>query len=495
MTSLRRPSRPSPRGALALLLPLALYVRTLAPTVYNLDSAELTTAAATGGIVRATGYPLYLALGWAWSSLPIGDVGYRMNMLSAVAGAMTIFLADRILRRLQVGPAAAFGALGMLAVAPAFWSMSVVAEVYTLHTALMAALIIALLHWEEAPESPLRAAGVGVILGLAATHQAASVLLVPGVAAFALLVMPSALRRPRLIAAGALGLAVGLLPVLYLPLRHAAAPAFNYAGAYDAAGVFHPVDLQHAAGILWLMSGRSFSAQMLGYSAFDFMLELWRQIIVLNRAFLGIGLGPGLIGMVVLFRRRRPLALMLALFAVCNALFFAGYRVVDKETMYLPLFLVWALWAAVGYRWLLDWVGERRQGTHEPMGRALGAAMAAAVLVGAALTWPLADRSGDDSARRRGEQVLAAVAPDALVIGWWDTIPVVEYLQLVEGARPDVTAINRFLIPGDALTALLRREVARRPVYVDSVPETLMDDVNVIDAEPLLRLMPLDGGS
>ena len=28
--------------------------------------------------------------------------------------------------------------------------------------------------------------------------------------------------------------------------------------------------------------------------------------------------------------------------------------------------------------------------------------------------------------------------------GWWDSIPVVEYLQLVEGERPDVTAINRF---------------------------------------------------
>ena len=29
---------------------------TLAPTIYDLDSAELTTAAATGGIVRAAGH-------------------------------------------------------------------------------------------------------------------------------------------------------------------------------------------------------------------------------------------------------------------------------------------------------------------------------------------------------------------------------------------------------------------------------------------------------
>ena len=44
-------------------LPLFLYWLTLAPTIYNLDSAEFTTAVATNGIIRATGYPLYLLVG------------------------------------------------------------------------------------------------------------------------------------------------------------------------------------------------------------------------------------------------------------------------------------------------------------------------------------------------------------------------------------------------------------------------------------------------
>jgi len=75
------------RTALAFGLPFVLYLLTLAPTIYNLDSAEFSTAAATGGIVRATGYPLYLLLGRLWSLLPIGDVGWRMNLLSAFSGA------------------------------------------------------------------------------------------------------------------------------------------------------------------------------------------------------------------------------------------------------------------------------------------------------------------------------------------------------------------------------------------------------------------------
>src|SRR6185436_2065263 len=57
------------RSIAAFGLPFLLYLWTMAPTIYNLDSAELTTAAATGGITRATGYPLYLLLGRIWSLL------------------------------------------------------------------------------------------------------------------------------------------------------------------------------------------------------------------------------------------------------------------------------------------------------------------------------------------------------------------------------------------------------------------------------------------
>jgi hypothetical protein len=67
--------------------PFLIYILTLAPTIYNLDSAELTTAVAANGIVRATGYPLYLILGKIWSGLPIGDMGFRMNLFSAFCGS------------------------------------------------------------------------------------------------------------------------------------------------------------------------------------------------------------------------------------------------------------------------------------------------------------------------------------------------------------------------------------------------------------------------
>jgi len=67
-------------GAIAL----AVYVATLAPTVMWYDMGEFATAASTLGIAHNTGYPLLILLGKGFTSLPIGDPAYRVNLMSAV---------------------------------------------------------------------------------------------------------------------------------------------------------------------------------------------------------------------------------------------------------------------------------------------------------------------------------------------------------------------------------------------------------------------------
>ena len=486
--ALRSAARRVDKRALAAFgVPFILYLLTLAPTVYNLDSAELTTAAATGGLVRATGYPLYLILGNAWARLPIGDVGYRLNLFSAFSGALTLLLADRLLRQWRVGAWAAFAALGLLTSATAFWAMSLIAEVYTLHTALMAGLLLALLRWGRQPD-PRRLALVGLLLGLGLSHHLATVLLLPGCAWYVLTTAPRSALAPRSLAWALAGLLLGLSPYLYLPLRYAAQPAFNYAGHYDASGVFHPVNLRSLAGLVWLVSGRSFAGQMFAYPP----AALWRETLnyaaELWRAFFAIGLGPGLLGLALLLRRDWRLGGTLLLMFAASAAFYIDYQVADKALMFLPTYLVWALWVGVGVQWLLDLVGEH--------GRAQGllrGLLAAAVLLAIGWNWRLVDLSGDWSARQRGQAILHEAAPGALVLGYWHTVPIVEYLQFVEGQRPDVRAINRFMMSPEALQELALREAPRRPVYIDSVPAGLLAVLKVEPAGPLYRLSPAGG--
>jgi hypothetical protein len=96
--------------------------------------------------------------------------------------------------------------------------------------------------------------------------------------------------------------------------------------------------------------------------------------------------------------------------------------------------------------------------------------------------------SDDWSARERGEEILEEVEPNALIFGWWDTVPVVEYLQLVEGERPDVKAINRFSITYGDMVLWIEREIDHRPIYIDNLPSSLLRIVEVESVGPLYRM-------
>lgn len=470
------------RTLAAFGLPFTLYLLTLAPTIYNLDSAELTTAAATGGIVRATGYPFYLLLGYFWSRLPIGDIGYRMNLLSAFSGALTVLLAERILRRWRIGPWATFGALGLLTCATFFWALSLIAEVYTLHTALMATLILLLLRWGDDP-TPRRLALVGLVMGASLSHHAATVLLIPGCIWYVLTVAPRKALAPRALLWATAAVLLGLSVYLVLPLRYAGSPAFNYAGHYDATGAFRPVNLQTPSGLWWLVSGRAFAGQMLAYSETDLWSQVGQYWTYLWREFFAVGIGPGLIGLVLLLRRKWRVGGMLLLMFIGNVVFYTDYRVTDKDTMFLPTDLIWALWLGVGYQELITWVRDARDTLTRRWGlHLLHGAMIGFVLITAAWNWRLVNLSHDWSARERGETILREAEPDALILGWWDTVPIVEYLQMAEGQRTDVRAINRFLIGQDELRLLILQEVEHRPVYIDSPPTSLPA---TLEAEPV----------
>jgi hypothetical protein len=354
----------------------------------------------------------------------------------------------------------------------------------------MAALVLGLLRWAERP-SPARLGMVATMAALGLAHHLAMTLLLPAAAFFVLASAPRQALRPRALAALALGGLLGLSPYLYLPLRYLAQPAFNYAGVYDAGLRFVPVNLLTWEGFTWLVTGRAFAGQMFAYRGTELWLETRNFLILLGQAFFAVGIGPGLLGAAVLGRRNwRQAGLLLGMFGV-NAAFYIGYRVVDKATMYLPAYLVWALWAGVGCQALLAAVaraGPRQAARRQRL--ALAALMAGTVALAVAWNWRLVDLSSDWSARRRGETILRELAPNAVLFGWWDTVPVIQYLQLVEGQRPDVLAVNRFLISPEAMRQAIGREVMLRPVYIDRTASTLDLEVQFVRAGPVYRLAP-----
>jgi hypothetical protein len=126
----------------------------------------------------------------------------------------------------------------------------------------------------------------------------------------------------------------------------------------------------------------------------------------------------------------------LALLFAGHLAFYLPYSVVDKELMLLPTYLIWSVWVAIGAQIAGAWFRRRRVPLSAP---ALVGLLAAGVTV---LNFSRVDLSADWSARRRGEQILASLPPAAVYLGSWADVPILEYLQIVEGQRPDVRTEN-----------------------------------------------------
>src|SRR3990172_1746314 len=79
-------------GAVVFVGALALYVRTAAPSVLGADSGEFQFVPPVLGIAHPPGYALYTLLGKLFSLLPLGEIAYRVNLMSGFFGAWAVGL-------------------------------------------------------------------------------------------------------------------------------------------------------------------------------------------------------------------------------------------------------------------------------------------------------------------------------------------------------------------------------------------------------------------
>jgi len=86
-------------AAAVVLLALGIYLRTMLPSTGFWDTGEAQTVPPTLSIFHPTGFPTYEILGWLWTRLPIGEVAWRMNLLSAVCMAAAAALLARTVAR------------------------------------------------------------------------------------------------------------------------------------------------------------------------------------------------------------------------------------------------------------------------------------------------------------------------------------------------------------------------------------------------------------
>jgi len=171
------------------LIAFAVYVYTLAPNVTLEDSGEFITAAMHFGVPHPPGYPSWTLISWLFATLvPFGNVAWRVNLVSAVLGGLTIgtfcllmIHSSRWLMRGVKGAAAevidrlapigaAVGSLS-LAFSDVMWSQSVIAEVYTLNALFLALTVWSFYWWMLHPGKLFWLAATAFLLALGLSNH------------------------------------------------------------------------------------------------------------------------------------------------------------------------------------------------------------------------------------------------------------------------------------------------------------------------------------
>jgi hypothetical protein len=420
--------------AVVMAVPATAYALTLAPGITwannGADSGDLVAAAAVLGVGHPSGYPTYLLLGYLFQLLPLGELAFRVNLLSLVAALLSVVVVYVITRQLTarsswfLAAASAIAALSF-ALSPIFWSQAVIAEVHTLNALFSGLMLLCILRLCDRASSwawfdPYQGLLVGVALGNHLTIGLLALVWLSTIGWYA-----CRIKRPGLILRQLAWVGVGLLVYLYLPLSAIMHPPINWGDPHDLDGFW------------WTISGHPYRDLAFGLPPEQLAgrVQAWAALLIQQYGLVGTALG--FLGLLYGAPAQRLFLWLTAIVAVAASVFAATYNTIDSDAYLIPVYLIFAIWIALGIGVLLDRI----------------ASWAAAVpfaVVGlvALLAWPFAsnfamvDASKDDRAAVFANAVLAAAPARAIVLTSSDRDTfALWYYHYALRQRPDIAVV------------------------------------------------------
>ncbi len=488
------------------LLTFIVYMKYLAPTIFTGDSADATMASYFLGIPHPPGLPVYTWIGHLFTFIPVGDIAYRVNIMSAFFGALAIPVVYMIIRIFALKSKDGFenfasrcGAiLGSLSLAFSiyYWSSAEIAEINTLYSFFIASMIILVLIWVE--KKDIRSLYLlSLIFGLSIGTYATIVLYIPSFLVFLYLVDSKVLMNKKvLVSMIGIFIAIGLIQLLYLYIRALQAPVYTY------------VDIRNINAFLNFITARE-------YSNMPFSLPLSQGIglyftyLLSNVSLVGVVVGA--IGIGLSLKRNILWSAFLASLLVINIFFFAQYNSFDIHEKFIPSYMIFSIfiglciWEILSlFRPTSDYkpsLKTGKKGNKLPLKTGkkgnkllletgkrkyfLGLISISLVLIITAYI-PLisyvshsqeADRSGSADLPYFLTNVLNEVPPDSTIIDVWQIVEPLKYFQLVYHINPTVEV---FGASSEEWPDRIQERINRNDVYLVRENQNLMNKYSEI---------------
>lgn len=445
-----------------------IYLFTLAPSVVQIDSGELTAVQATLGIAHPTGYPLFTMIGYLFSLIPLPfSKIFQLNILAAIycsigVGVFTYtikYCLDNILvfrkknlskesakkekkkskeqsteKQIEIPEnfkliTAVFGGLS-LAFSRTFWFQSTSVEVYSLHLLLITLIIFFLLKaYVKSFENDKLSNWLlfAFFLALGFTNHLTTLMILPGTAYlyFSRYKFNSASFK-KLALMIVLFIVVLVIIYSYLPLRASQNPILNWGNPIDWERIYrHVTGRQYQ---VWLFT--SFDSAGKQFSHF------WN---ILPFEFF-IGLLFVLIGLIVSLFRSKTLGLFILISFLFTLFYSINYDIHDIDSYFLLAFIMLAFFSSFGALKILEMKSLPKNYGLIGLGLVL--------VIQLFFNFREVDQSGVYTYEDYTKAILNTSPKNSIIFSYqWDYfISASYYYQYVENQRKDITIIDKELL-------------------------------------------------
>jgi hypothetical protein len=432
------------------VLALGVYSQTLLPSVGWGDIARFQYVAQIWGIPHRFGYPLYIALSRLFGYLPLGDIAYRINTMSAVFAALAAVTVLGLVVRLADDWVAGVSAALSFAFSRALWGQAVIAEVYTLNAFLIGAILLILVVWHQTGRLVWLYVGIG-LYALSFGNHMTVVTLVPAVAFLVIATDHRVLLDPKK-AASLAGLALlGAGQYLYVILRARQQPLLNELGPFSWRGWIH-----------WMTRSR-FPGQFFGYTLTDQADRLRIYLELVEKQFFRWGYILGWIGAWEALKANLKALVFLALAALGIYAFGMNYGGITFRIYLIPSYLIFAVFLGSGLSALRGWLAARVQGRSRRIAVLAQAALAAVILVMPLYpmwqNWAEVDQSDNVYYRDLAWHFVEQVEPDFVLVEserYYDDLEAILYVAWAE---------KNWYAAGWVTPAEVETWLGQRPIY------------------------------
>ncbi len=470
------------------------YIFTMPASVYTGDSGELATAGYVWGVAHPTGFPVYLILAKLFSYLlPWFEFAYRLNIFSAVCGAMTVAVLFFILQKLKINYWARIAASLSFAFGLAFWTHSATLQVYSLTAFFFALAIFIFLHWLEKQKQKYLYL-LAALCGIGAGTHLSFILIAPFLLIFATL---KAVRKEfplnsikHIFFALLLGLIVASAAYAYIPWRAAQGPELNWGDPSTKANFINYITQQDYSDKIGARS-----------------LESWKLMLgqvgrLFSREFTWLGLILALIGAVLACKRNRPFFYAGLSVVFFNILLLGNYGN-NQDSMvlwryFLPSYIIMAVFMAYAFSAVLASLSAIPATCPAKLFERSGKAGIWALVLPAIIFsahYGALQRHDNVLVQNATRDIFTSVPQNAILIIDGDTlVGSTMYEQTVLGTRKDIILISDKLFTYPWYQEAKKKELeARGKKYATNVSYLIRDNADteffsITNSNPFLKM-------